>query len=303
MGTLGVFSPRIGIMRAAARAAMAAQSPIQPHKGGLRLIGGQRQIGCQRHIGGDGGQTKSLTQPRMGDFITRHLRQASLHRQAGQIHITGGGRMRPRTVPQNSNIIGQNRGSFCPQNGRAFGLRVLHPIAAVLARSRIPPIGHQKDQSICMMLHWLGLGRHAFSQIRHDHINASGQSLGLAGLQSMGQAVNLRVAPRSCQPVRLAQRRYANHGDIIKIGEGFEVTGALETVLWNFRGRLILRAIAHRIHHGLKFRHRRHQAGTACGPLKGQIRPWGKPIKIGHMRATFQNFRRKAPHMHRAIAI
>jgi hypothetical protein len=47
-----------------------------------------------------------------------------------------------------------------------------------------------------VVVHWLGLGRHALFQIGHYHIDTSGQSLGLAGLQRMRQPVNLRIAPR-----------------------------------------------------------------------------------------------------------
>ena len=120
-----------------------------------------------------------------------------------------------------------------------------------------------------MVVHWLGRGRHALFQIGHYHIDTRGQSLGLAGLQRMRQPVNLRIAPRLFEPVIRCQRRYAHHRNIIKISKSFEVIGALVQVVWNLRWRGILRAIAHRIHHGLKFGHSGHQTGTASRPLKG----------------------------------
>ena len=206
-------------------------------------------------------------------------------------------------IAQKPEVIGQHHGSLSGQQPRAMGLRILDPGGAHLSRFRIARVFIHQHQSVAMCLNAC-LGRtDRVAQIRHDHVDARGQCLGLPGAQVLGQSVNVRVAIRHLKHCFSRQLANPHQRCIVEIAKALQVVGPLLQIRRGRSDRLVDQAVPDRVQHRLMLPHCIDDRARIRRPFKAQSLGDGH---VGQVRKTVQPRQplgRVRPHMHGAVLV
>ena len=256
-----IFAPRIGIARRRTLDRAVTGPPGRTMR--AQAIGGalrrQGLIVLEHHRSRDRGEPEPASEVRIPKRSVAELPYAGGEREAPQVDIRAGGRVRTRGEAQHAQIRGEQHRRLRRQQGGTLRLRILDPVASGFVGPGVAQILHRDDDRVIVMVDRIVAQAGGIEHIGIDHVHARRQVLRLTTLEFVRQVRDHRVADR------IGQSRLGRHpagrglGGVEIVGGRLKVATPLGRIRRDLGLERIDRTVAHHIEHADVARHRMHQ--------------------------------------------
>ena len=206
-------------------------------------------------------------------------------------------------MAQGPQIMRNHNSSFRRKQPCAVCLCVLDPVTAHLTRVRYTRVLVQKYQRVAVVCDAGRFSLNTFFEIGHNHVDARGQCLGLAGLQIMCQPCHIGVVKGCRQHCGLGQQACPHDSSIREISKRFQVLRARQRISGCIRHHLVDQPVADRVQHRLMFTHRIDDRRWIMGLLERKLGHGRDRAKVRQTRCPRQKLAWIMPHVHGAVLV